>query len=271
MSINYTEVGWNSGSYLGPTNFNHMDDGIKEACDGVDNITDVLTPSSEGVTISGTVTADGFTGNLSGTATTATNSTNTYNAVTNPSSSTTYQIPFVTSSTSSGQRQNKVNDGLRYTATQGTADVDGVARLLLGNSTATGTAGNKYGSVRAYGDKSYYTDVVPRWDLTANNIVYLPRSGGYIPVFDSGAITSGTLNGGDATTSFDVTFNRSFKVAPQVMITPVANSRYVDRQISVANLSVTTTGFTVSVVMNGYASTQDLTSGRRIEWLAIGV
>lgn len=34
--INYQKVGWNTTSYFGPTNMNHMDDGIKAACDGVD-------------------------------------------------------------------------------------------------------------------------------------------------------------------------------------------------------------------------------------------
>ena len=44
MAINYSKVGWNSGSYLGPTNFNHMDDGIKAACDQADeNAADIIS------------------------------------------------------------------------------------------------------------------------------------------------------------------------------------------------------------------------------------
>jgi len=44
MAINYSEVGWNSGSYLGPTNFNHMDEGIKAACDQADeNAADIIS------------------------------------------------------------------------------------------------------------------------------------------------------------------------------------------------------------------------------------
>lgn len=44
MAINYSEVGWNSGSYLGPTDFNHMDDGIKAACDQADeNAEDIIS------------------------------------------------------------------------------------------------------------------------------------------------------------------------------------------------------------------------------------
>lgn len=40
MSINYEKVGWNPSIYFGPTNMNHMDDGIKAACDGVDELKD---------------------------------------------------------------------------------------------------------------------------------------------------------------------------------------------------------------------------------------
>lgn len=36
MAINYEPVGWDTTKYVNPTNMNHMDDGIKAACDGVD-------------------------------------------------------------------------------------------------------------------------------------------------------------------------------------------------------------------------------------------
>ena len=39
MAISYEEVGWDPSKYFGPTNMNHMDDGIKAACDGVDKLT----------------------------------------------------------------------------------------------------------------------------------------------------------------------------------------------------------------------------------------
>lgn len=39
-NIDYEKVGWNSSTSLGPTNFGHMDDGIKAACDKLDNIGD---------------------------------------------------------------------------------------------------------------------------------------------------------------------------------------------------------------------------------------
>ena len=38
MAINYTPVGWDTSKYVNPTNMNHMDEGIKAACDGVDEL-----------------------------------------------------------------------------------------------------------------------------------------------------------------------------------------------------------------------------------------
>lgn len=36
MAINYNPVGWDSTKFFNPTNMNHMDEGIKAACDRVD-------------------------------------------------------------------------------------------------------------------------------------------------------------------------------------------------------------------------------------------
>ena len=36
MTINYQKVGWDTTKYFNPTNMNHMDDGIKAACDKAD-------------------------------------------------------------------------------------------------------------------------------------------------------------------------------------------------------------------------------------------
>lgn len=38
MAINYNPVGWDSTKFFNPTNMNQMDNGIKSACDGVDDI-----------------------------------------------------------------------------------------------------------------------------------------------------------------------------------------------------------------------------------------
>lgn len=46
MAINYNKVGWNTTSYVNPTNMNQMDNGIKAACDGVDAIDETIGDTS---------------------------------------------------------------------------------------------------------------------------------------------------------------------------------------------------------------------------------
>ena len=36
MAINYEQVGWDTNKYVNPTRMNHMDNGIKAACDKAD-------------------------------------------------------------------------------------------------------------------------------------------------------------------------------------------------------------------------------------------
>lgn len=38
MAINYSRVNWDTTKYVNPSNMNQMDEGIKDACDGVDNL-----------------------------------------------------------------------------------------------------------------------------------------------------------------------------------------------------------------------------------------
>lgn len=73
MAINYEKVGWDTTKYFNPTNMNHMDDGIKAACDKADAneaaISEVNSNLSDVVTIitatlnSLTVAANGY-GNM---------------------------------------------------------------------------------------------------------------------------------------------------------------------------------------------------------------
>lgn len=47
MAINYTQVGWDTAKYVNPTNMNHMDEGIKAACDGVDELQEKIDKVNE--------------------------------------------------------------------------------------------------------------------------------------------------------------------------------------------------------------------------------
>lgn len=77
-------------------------------------------------------------------------------AVTNPTSETTYYLPFYITN----YKKVSMNDGIRLISKQGTAAANGYSLLVLGNATAGGTAANKYGGIRMYSTTSAYNDIV---------------------------------------------------------------------------------------------------------------
>lgn len=66
---------------------------------------------------------------------------------------------------------------MRYLTLQGTASANGYGILILGNSTATGTAANKYGGLRIYSTSSGY-NYLRATASTSNYTNYLPAVGG---------------------------------------------------------------------------------------------
>lgn len=106
-------------------------------------------------------------------ATTATNANNIKLTTTNPTSGTTYYLPFTTGITSSTNYAANGNDGIRYLSLQGTTSANGYGCLILGNATASGTAGNKYGAIRIYASNAYYTELRSA-AVTANRTLNLP-------------------------------------------------------------------------------------------------
>lgn len=53
MSINYEKIGWDTSKYINPTDMNHMDDGIKAACDGVDKNTQSIEALNSNLSVIG--------------------------------------------------------------------------------------------------------------------------------------------------------------------------------------------------------------------------
>lgn len=109
---------------------------------------------------------------------------------TNPSSGTTYMIPFMSSTGSQGLLG---NDGIGYWTQEGTTTVNGTGELKLGNNVVSGVAGNKKGYIYMYGTSSGYTEIVPSNNTTSNIVVQLPSSSGTI------ALTSSNITGNAAT------------------------------------------------------------------------
>ena len=114
-----------------------------------------------------------FIGDLTGNAATATQISIT---TTNPTSGTTYWLPFVTTGSPNSILR---NDGIGYWTKEGTTTDVGIGELRLGNNIATGTAGNKRGMMYIYGNSSGYTEIIPTNHTTSNVIQYLPANGGY--------------------------------------------------------------------------------------------
>lgn len=111
---------------------------------------------------------------ITGNAATA---TKIYTTSTNPSTGTTYAIPFMASN-SSGNQSLLTNNGIGYWSKEGTTSDVGTGELKLGNSTASGTAGNKRGMIYMYGTSSGYTEIIPSNNTTSNIQIYLPSKAG---------------------------------------------------------------------------------------------
>jgi hypothetical protein len=103
--------------------------------------------------------------NISGNAATATYATSAGTAgytsniritPTNPTSATTYYLPFTAGIKADTNYVLRGNDSVRYKTLEGTATAEGYGRLYLGNSTGTGTAGNKSGGILIYSSGTSY-------------------------------------------------------------------------------------------------------------------
>lgn len=128
------------------------------------------------------------------TATTATNANNVKYTLQNPTSSSTYVVPFA-SGVSTGNKATYINNGMTYNTLEGTTSVTGYGTLILGNSTKSGTAANKYGQLRLYGTSSGYTQI-KAGGSTSNYTLILPNATDtLVGLSTSQALTNKTYNG----------------------------------------------------------------------------
>ena len=135
-----------------------------------------------------------ITAALSGNATSATTATQIKYTLQNPTSSSTYVLPFV-SSASTANKTAYINNGLSYNTLEGTTSATGYGTLILGNSTKSGTAANKYGQIRLYGTSSGYTQI-KAGSSTSNFTLTLPNATDtLVGVSASQALTNKTYNG----------------------------------------------------------------------------
>ncbi len=112
--------------------------------------------NGKGGTAGVTLVAESFQGALKGNANSATYTSNVRITATNPSTATTYNIPFVTGIAADTNYTVRGNESLRYKTLEGTTTTEGYGRLYLGNSTGSGTAGNKSGGILIYSSGTSY-------------------------------------------------------------------------------------------------------------------
>lgn len=108
--------------------------------------------------------------------------------LTNPTDFTTYYIPFH-SEASTDNKSLLNNNGIKYVTQKGTTSTDGRSLLVLGNNTASGSDGNKYGNIRLYGKSSGYTSLDTANTSTSSYTITLPAKTGTV------ALTSDIPNG----------------------------------------------------------------------------
>lgn len=173
---------------------------VKSAYD-LANSANTLAGSKSTVSFSRSLTSGTKVGTITidGTATDIYCQTNTDTKVTisttNPTSSTNYYPTFAAGAGTGGV---SVNNGLRYASLQGSADTVGYGRLILGNSTASGTDGNKYGRIDIYSESSSYGSI-EQANVTSAVTHTLPATSGTIlntgTTSFTASLTSGTKIG----------------------------------------------------------------------------
>lgn len=128
------------------------------------------------------IKAPNFTGDAS-------NAKKIYVENNNPSSDQVFYPIFV--SNSGDNQTTNMNNGLFYSSKQGTTSAVGMSYLIVGNPTASGTAGNKKGMLQLYGQNSGRAQVEYA-NSTTNVTQVLPALSGTMVVKQSANITTET-------------------------------------------------------------------------------
>jgi hypothetical protein len=105
--------------------------------------------------------------------------------------------------------------GYLKVVTEGTTSATGEGRVMVGNATKTGSAGNAYGRIQMYGTDTGYTMITPGNNTTSNITLTLPSGGGTLARTadkTAGWSTARTLTIGATGKSVDGTDNVSWSL-----------------------------------------------------------
>ena len=139
----------------------------------------------------------------------ADSATKVYSTLTNPTSGTWYAMAFF-SGQASGNKSLGSNNGLEYYTLEGTASAQGESLVMIGNSIATGTAGNKRGRLRLYNTSSGFTDLFTTASTT-NYTITFPAATGTVALTSSNVASATKLQ--TARTLWGQSFNGTANVS----------------------------------------------------------
>ena len=134
-------------------------------------------------------------GRFSGSATKLYVSTNT------ATTATTFRLLFADNTDTAGDRSVQNSSGLYYNSKAGTTSATGTSQITLGNSIASGSAGNRSGAIAMYSSSKYYGTLAPI-SLTATRTWSLPDETGEIMI-------RSTANSGNQPVLYAATVNYS--------------------------------------------------------------
>lgn len=213
---------------------------------------------------------------LSGNASSSTYATNARITETEPTTGTWYYPTWVSGVAANTNYPLRGNDGFRYYTLEGTASANGRALLQVGNATASGTAGNKYGEIRIYNTSSGYTSLVGTASST-NRTITFPNATGTV------ALTSNLssylpLAGGTMTGSIKSTFASSTWI--NGVTNAVVSGNYtgygavVNAPVKDGRISISTYPSSDNLVYFGYASASQISNGtnslnKQMTWDAV--
>lgn len=82
--------------------------------------------------------------------------------------------------TAAGTAGVSIFDSIKITHTKGTTSANGNQMLILGNSTASGTANNEFGAIRLYSTGQYHATIKTNGSFSSNKTLLLPDEAGTI-------------------------------------------------------------------------------------------
>mgnify|MGYP003293213338 CR=1 FL=1 len=132
--------------------------------------------------------------------------------LTNPTSTTSYFIPFFAEADNAAGKNIRLNNGIRYHALEGTTSAVGAGILILGNGTPSGTAGNKYGAVQFASTKEGGVTLRAA-DSTTSKTIYLPAADGTLALTTSNVASATKATQDSAGQQINTTYIKGLSVS----------------------------------------------------------